>query len=149
MPEGEERGQVHRLTQILFYTDFSKNSETALKYAISATEEYDAQTTLLHVLEEVPSRAKTDDAIKTTKEQLEKLIPPGGRETLKIKTAVRIGKPYQQIIQLALETQADMVAMGVRGRGAWISRTARAGHGPSYRRYGIHRKPWFKPLAFP
>ena len=40
------------------------------------------------------------------------------RAALKIKTAVRIGKPYQQIIQLALETQADMVAMGVRGRGA-------------------------------
>ena len=118
MPEGKEHGQVHRLTRILFCTDFSKNSETALKYAISATEEYDAELTLLHVLEEVPSRAKTDDAIKTTKEQLEKLIPPEGRETLKIETAVRIGKPYQQIIQLALETQADMVAMGVRGRGA-------------------------------
>jgi len=118
MPEGQEHGQVHRLTRILFCTDFSKNSETALKYAISATEEYDAELTLLHVLEAVPSRAKTDDAIKTTKEQLEKLIPPEGRKTLKTKTAVRIGKPYQQIIQLALETQADMVAMGVRGRGA-------------------------------
>lgn len=116
MLEGQEHGQVHRLTRILFCTDFSKNSETALKYAISATEEYDAELTLLHVLEEVLSRAKTDDAIKTTKEQLERLIPPEGRKTLKTKTAVRIGKPYQQIIRLAVETQADMVAMGVRGR---------------------------------
>jgi nucleotide-binding universal stress UspA family protein len=40
------------------------------------------------------------------------------RKTLKIKTAVRVGKPYQQIIQLAVEAQIDMVAMGVRGRGA-------------------------------
>ena len=31
---------------------------------------------------------------------------------------VRIGKPYQQIIQLALEAQSDLVIMGVRGRGA-------------------------------
>lgn len=46
------------------------------------------------------------------------MIPPEIGKTLKIKTAVRIGKPYQQIIQLAVETQADMVAMGVRGRGA-------------------------------
>ena len=46
------------------------------------------------------------------------MIPPEIGKTLKIKTAVRIGKPYQQIIQVALETQADMVAMGVRGRGA-------------------------------
>jgi nucleotide-binding universal stress UspA family protein len=48
----------------------------------------------------------------------EPVAPPEGRKTLKTKTAVRIGKAYQQIIQLAVETQADMVAMGVRGRGA-------------------------------
>lgn len=41
-----------------------------------------------------------------------------GRETLKSKTAVGIGKPYQQIIQLALEEQFDTVTMGVSGRGA-------------------------------
>ena len=51
-------------------------------------------------------------------ERLDKLIPPEVRKTLKIKTAVRIGKPYAQIIQLALEAQIDMVTMAVRGRGA-------------------------------
>ena len=50
--------------------------------------------------------------------RLDKLIPPDERKTLKTKTAVRIGKPYQQIIQLALETKIDLVAMGVHGRGA-------------------------------
>lgn len=35
-----------------------------------------------------------------------------------VKVIVRVGKPYQQIIQLALETETDMVVMGVRGRGA-------------------------------
>jgi nucleotide-binding universal stress UspA family protein len=70
------------------------------------------------VLEQVPSSAKTEETIAAATEQLDKLIPPEGRKTLKIKTSVRIGKPYEQIIQLALETQIDMVAMGVRGRGA-------------------------------
>ncbi len=111
-------GHVHHLTRILFCTDFSKNSERALTYAISATEEYDAELTLLHVLEDVPSPAKTEEAIATATEQLDKLITPGARKTLKIKTAVRIGKPYQQIVQLALEAHIDLVAMGVRGRGA-------------------------------
>ncbi|MFZ0800231.1 MAG: universal stress protein [Terriglobales bacterium] len=115
---GEERGHVHHLSRILFCTDFSENSERALNYAISATAEYDAELTLLHVLEEVPPPAKTEEAIATAAEQLDKLIPPEGGKTLKIKTAVRIGKPYQQIIQLALEAQIDMVTMGVRGRGA-------------------------------
>jgi len=116
--DDKEGRHVHRLRQILFCTDFSENSGSALNYAISATEEYGAELTLLHVLEEVPSSAKTEKAIAAATEQLDKLIPPKALQTLKIKTAVRIGKPYQQIIQFALEEQIDMVAMGVRGRGA-------------------------------
>jgi nucleotide-binding universal stress UspA family protein len=118
MSASEERHHVHHLNRILFCADFSENSERALNYAISTAAEYDAELTLLHVLEEVPSPAKTEKAIAATTEQLDKLIPPEERKTLKIKTAVRIGKPYRQIIQLALEAQIDMVTMGVRGRGA-------------------------------
>jgi nucleotide-binding universal stress UspA family protein len=115
---GEGPGHVHHLSRILFCTDFSENSERALDYAISATAEYDADLTLLHVLEDVPSPTKTEEVIAKSTEHLNKLIPQEGRKTLKIKRAVRIGKPYQQIIQLALEAQMDMVVMGVRGRGA-------------------------------
>ncbi len=113
---GEERR--HHLSRILFCTDFSENSERALRWAVSATEEYNAELTLLHVLEDLPSAASVGDATATATKQLDKLIPQEARKTLKIKTAVRVGKPYQQIIQLAVEAQIDMVAMGVRGRGA-------------------------------
>jgi nucleotide-binding universal stress UspA family protein len=114
---GKELGEVHHLSRILFCADFSENSEQALKYAISATAEYDAELTLLHVLEGVPSPAKAEEAMAAAGERLNKLIPPEGRTALKIKTAVRIGKPYWQIIQLAIEAQIDLVTMGVRGRG--------------------------------
>jgi len=115
---GEERHHVHHLNRILYCTDFSENSEPALNYAISATDEYDAELTLLHVLEEIPSPAMKAEAIATATQQLDKLIPTKERKKLKIKTAVRIGKPYQQIIQFAQELQIDMVTMGVSGRGA-------------------------------
>ena len=115
---GKERGHVHHLSRILFCADFSDNSERALNYALSVTTEFDAELTLLHVLEEAPSPAKTEEAIAAATERLDKLIPPGGRKNVKIKTAVRIGKPYWQIVQLALEAQIDLVTMGVRGRGA-------------------------------
>ena len=105
------------MNRILFCTDFSENSERALSYAISATEEYNAELILLHVLEQVPSVAKKRAAIATATEQLDKLIAPEKRKTLKIKTVVRTGKPYQQIIQLVLEAHIDMAVMGVRGRG--------------------------------
>jgi nucleotide-binding universal stress UspA family protein len=114
----EERHHEHHLNRILYCTDFSENSAPALNYAISATEEYDAELTLLHVLEEIPTAAKKAEAIATATEQLGKLIPAEERNKLKIKTAVRIGKPYQQIIQFALEGHMDIVAMGVSGRGA-------------------------------
>lgn len=118
MAAGEERRHVHHLSRILFCTDFSENSQRALNYAISATAEYDAELALLHVLEDVPSPPKTEETIATATEQLNKLIPQEERKTLKTKTAVRIGKPYEQIIQFALEAQIDMVTMGVSGRGA-------------------------------
>ena len=115
--EAREVQHVHHLNRILFCTDFSENSERALSYAISATEEYDAELILLHVLEQVPSAAKKKGAIATATGQLDKLIAPGKRKTLKIKTVVRTGKPYQQIIQLVLEAHIDMAVMGVQGRG--------------------------------
>jgi nucleotide-binding universal stress UspA family protein len=114
----QERHHLHHLDRILACTDFSEDSDLALNYAISAAAEYDAELTLLHVLEEVPRPSKMKEAIAAATEQLENLIPPERRKTLKIKTAVRIGKPYREIIQLAQEAQTDLVTVGVRGRGA-------------------------------
>ncbi len=118
MAAGEEPGHVHRLNRILYCTDFSENSSPAVNYAISATEEYEAELTMLHVLEDVSRRGNTQDAIAAATAQLDKLIPPDGGKTRRTKTVVRVGKPYQQIIQLAQEAQIDLTAMGVRGRGA-------------------------------
>jgi nucleotide-binding universal stress UspA family protein len=105
----------HRLTRILACTDFSASAKRALQYAVSGAEEYGAELTLLHVLEGVsnPSKAKEAEAMA----ELEKLIPADLRTNLSTKMVVRGGKPYQQIIQQAEETQADLVAIGVSGRG--------------------------------
>jgi nucleotide-binding universal stress UspA family protein len=115
---GKQGDHAHYLSRILFCTDFSENSEQALDYATSLTAEYNAELTLLHVLEDVPSAANIEEAIPAAKERLDRLIPPEGRKAGKIKTIVLVGKPYQQIIQFALETHADIVTMAVRGRGA-------------------------------
>jgi nucleotide-binding universal stress UspA family protein len=114
-PASAEQHHDHRLSRILFSTDFSENSERALRYAISATLEYDAELTLLHVVE---SATPAKDVIMTTASQLDKLIPAEERKTLRFKIAVRAGKPYQQIIEFAEEAQIDLVVMAVRGRGA-------------------------------
>jgi len=114
---GRQQDSVH-LSRILCCTDFSENSQRALDYAISLATEYKADLTLLHVLEDIPVSANIDGAIATATQQLDRLIPLEERNTGRIKTLVRIGKPYQQIIQLALEAQIDVAVMGVHGRGA-------------------------------
>jgi len=108
---------VHHLSRILFCADFSPDSEQALKYALSAREEYDAELTLLHVLEG-PALDRKEECISAATKKLEQLIPPEACRSSKLMTAVRVGKAYQQIIEFAQQNQADLLAMGVRGRGA-------------------------------
>src|SRR6185437_5910371 len=116
--EARESSHVHHLSRILYCTDFSENSERALDYALSGAAEYNAELTLLHVLEGAENSEMNEMALSTVTKQLDEMIPPDARATLKIKTSVRLGKPYQQIIQLASESQSDLVIMGVHGRGA-------------------------------
>ncbi|HUX09220.1 MAG TPA: universal stress protein [Terriglobia bacterium] len=106
------------LQRILYCTDFSDYSSRALTYAMSLAMEYNAELTLLHVLEDMPP---SDDLQKTLAEitrKLEELVPEEACNWCKVLPAVRIGRPYQQILQIALEIEADLIVMGVRGRNA-------------------------------
>ncbi len=109
---------VIRLQRVLCCTDLSDQSEQALEYAVSLATEYGGELTLLHVLEDVADSADIQDEIAKAMESLEKCISPETRKDCKTKTLVRIGKPYQQILELALESRTDLIVMGVRGRNA-------------------------------
>ena len=115
---GRAESHVHRLRRILYCTDFSQNSERALGYAISATEEYDAELTLLNVMDADVHQPTVKERIATYTRQLDKLIPGERSKTLKLGTVVRLGKPYEQIVQYAVEGEIDMITMAVRGAGA-------------------------------
>jgi nucleotide-binding universal stress UspA family protein len=106
---------AHRLDRILYCTDFSENSERALNYAISATAEYDAELTLLHVVEHIPGSFTKDELTAQCAERLDRLIAPERRKTLQIKAAVRVGTSYEQIVHHAVEGHIDMVIMAARG----------------------------------
>ena len=52
-----------------------------------------------HASEEAPSSSKQKEVVSAATEKVHELIPAKRRRrTIKIKTAVRIGKPYLQII---------------------------------------------------
>ena len=115
-PDGAQ-GSI-QLRRIIFCTDFSDPARRALEYALSVVAEYDAEITLLRVLEDVQSLANIKEEIATATKQLDKLIPPQRGKAARIKTLVRIGRAYEQIIQHASEAQADLLIMAVRGRNA-------------------------------
>jgi nucleotide-binding universal stress UspA family protein len=108
---------VH-LRKMLFCTDFSDHRHRASEYAASMAKECGAELTLLHVLEDVSRLTELESETAKVASQLEESIAAKTRGGCTVKVMVRIGKPYQQIIQLAVEEQMDLVIMGVRGRGA-------------------------------
>lgn len=108
---------VH-LKKILFCTDFSDHSTRALTYALSLAMEYNADLTLLHVLEDVPSTDDLQANLGEVTRRLEELAPPEAGDWCNVHAAVRIGRPYQQILQMTIEGESDLVVMGVRGRNA-------------------------------
>jgi universal stress protein A len=96
--------------------DFSDHAHRALKYALSIAREYHAELTLLHVLEDLPGSTDLQSATAKVTKQLKELVSPRARKPSLVKFLVRIGKPYQEIIEVASETQTDLAIMGVRGR---------------------------------
>jgi nucleotide-binding universal stress UspA family protein len=107
-----------RLKRIVLGMDFSDHARHALKYAVSFAREYHAELTLLHVSERAVGSAELQRETAEAREELEQTVAPGAHPPSLVKVVIRSGKPFQQIIQLALEAQTDMVIMGVRGHGS-------------------------------
>lgn len=102
--------------RILFCTDFSDDSPRALEYALSLALQYNAELSLLHVLEGSRSERELDRQKDEALEGLRKILPAEATQWASVIPVVRSGKAYQEIIQYASEVQSDMIVMGVRGR---------------------------------
>jgi nucleotide-binding universal stress UspA family protein len=105
----------HRLRRILYCTDFSNNSERARSYAISLAEEYGAELVLLHVAESSSNVARAEEIIAEHTQELDKLVSEAERKSLKVRSAVKFGKPYEEIVRHATEAQANLIIMTARG----------------------------------
>jgi nucleotide-binding universal stress UspA family protein len=119
-----------RFRKILCPVDFSEGSLDALSYATGLAEEADAELTALHVIEtppEIVARPAAEpvdvDRIRAEAEaerlrELRELIPADARTFCTVHTAVREGAAYREILRVAGEINADLIVMGVQGRGA-------------------------------
>lgn len=114
--------------RILCAVDFSAASVAALEFALSLAEEADARLTLLHAVE-VPHGLRDSpwsfdvDAARARLEgdsarSLEALVPEAVRNFCTVETAIAEGRAAPEILRFADERSADLVVMGVQGRGA-------------------------------
>ena len=115
---------------ILCAVDFSDCSLTALAQALSLVRQTAARLTLLHVIEAPPefrenaTAADFDvDRIRAAAEaealrRLRDLVPHPSQIPGTVTTEVEEGKPYREVLRKAADVNADLIVMGVHGRGA-------------------------------
>lgn len=113
--------------------DFGDAAKSALTYALSLAQESEGRLVLMHALEyfieeeprlnahfNVPEyrRALEQDA----RQRLEAMIPEAARAWCEPEIVIGHGKAYREILRVAGERQADLIVLGVQGRGV-IDRT--------------------------
>lgn len=120
--------------RIVCAVDFSDCSIRALSYAMSLAQEADAQLTLVHVIElppEIPvdqhdsmlgARRSLREYIAAAAadrgERLASAVPDSVRAYCTVDTVLPTGKPYPEILRVATEREADLIVLGIHGRGA-------------------------------
>jgi universal stress protein A len=118
------------LKTILVATDFSDASQAALEYARGLAEKFGASLHVLHVLEDLAAHAWTTEVYvaalpgvheemeRQAQERLATLFTEDERGRFRVRTALRLGSPFVEIIRYARDEHADLIVMGTHGRGA-------------------------------
>jgi nucleotide-binding universal stress UspA family protein len=105
-------GPDHRLSRILYATDFSPASLKALPYALSLAKVSHAELVLLHAPE--PSEATSSEILMGYHQHLSALIPAQHRSWCRSDTLVTVGDPARAILDAAAKNSADLIVVGAR-----------------------------------
>jgi len=117
------------IKKILCPTDFSENSEHALKYALALATLSQAKLQLFHVVEPINYPQSTElfepvlDEVELTmkmeaafQKQLEDQVSALKDEYSKITGKIVMGNTFLAIIQAARDESVDIIVMGTHGR---------------------------------
>jgi nucleotide-binding universal stress UspA family protein len=132
---------IPEIKKILYPTDLSENARYAFGFAVSLANRYDAKITVLHVVEEISSFArsmveeivgekrwtetikeKETEILSSLKTRLEEFCTDVLRDEpgcpFMIDTTIIVsGHPVDQIVRYTAELDVDLVIMGSRGKG--------------------------------
>lgn len=113
--------------KILCCTDFSENSEPALRLAADYAKAFGAELIIVHVIDAGSFPAYVDwvadeiDQIvsrsaKTAETKLAALAKQCSQTAKAVKTQCVIGSPAEKIVNLANDEGADLIVVGTHGR---------------------------------
>ena len=132
---------IPQIRHILYATDLSENARYAFGYAVSLARQYDAEITVLHILEDLSPTAllligdiigekrwsvlkneKEFALLSAMKERLKEFCDDYRREVPRCNfivadILVENGQPVDRIIETAEKTDCDIIVMGSRGQG--------------------------------
>lgn len=136
-------------TRILTAIDFSENSEYAFDYALSLASHYNAELTIIHVINE-PVDLRGFYVPHISFEQLEQEIEAGAAKMMDEFCRTRLGSfsrftteivggiPHEEIVSAATRLAASLIVLGTHGRtgldhllfGSTAERVVRSAHCP-------------------
>ena len=105
------------MKEILYATDFSPESLSALPFAVSLAQEHQAHLTLLHVVgqSEVGELVHAEQHAESTVRRLRALIPAEAQSWCEPNYRVEHGSEADKIMEVADALGADLIVLGVRG----------------------------------
>ena len=115
------------IKKVLVPIDFSDYSKSALKYAVNFCKKFNAEIILIYVVEPViypPDFSMGQIAIPSVnaewneraKQELEKLARDQITGEVQVKTIIKTGKPFLEIIETASELDVDLIIIATHGR---------------------------------
>ena len=115
-----ETTQQKQFERVLYCTDLSAVSVTALQYAAGVAHDHEAQLTALYVEQDPEQGFSFDRAMaeQRLRDWLQDRIDGLSAALVGANCVVDFGKPETKIVETAAQRQADVLVLGARGLGA-------------------------------
>jgi nucleotide-binding universal stress UspA family protein len=112
-----------QIREILVPVDFSHQSREALRYAVAFAARFKARIALVHVIEQivypgdwvfapVPGPAFTGERTTDVVARLRKFAGAHGKKIIPV---VRMGRPWQQIVEIAQSRKSSLIITATHG----------------------------------
>ena len=114
--------QFH-IGKILVPIDFSEHSQKALRYALAFAKQFEAEVTLVHIVEQMvypgdwmyPPLTVSDFATEKRDQMIARLRALDAGSGVKTHHMVRLGRAWQEVTEIAREQKSDLIILATHG----------------------------------